>query len=102
VTNSLHRYAVGAGPNLEERDEAILRCGRTAGGGLIGEQVALPVHDRLSIYTPDGLDDVHVLADDRVDDSRARQRDSQAALEGTWLVAILVTPVHAHHDHARP
>jgi len=49
----------------EQHDHPVPGGGRAAGGGLVGDQVALAEDDQLAVEDADGLDDVHVLADDR-------------------------------------
>ena len=51
----------------EQHDHPVLGGGRAAGAGLVGDQVALAKHDQLAVEDADGLDGVHVLADDRGD-----------------------------------
>jgi len=53
--------------NGEQHDHPVLRGGRAAGTRLIGDQVAFAEDDKLAVDNADGLDDVHVLADDRGD-----------------------------------
>src|SRR5215471_3872317 len=48
----------------EQHDHPVLRSGRAAGSGLVGDQVALAEDDQLAVDGADRLDDMDVLADD--------------------------------------
>jgi hypothetical protein len=54
-------------PDRQQHDHPVLGGSRVTGTELVGDQVAFAEHDSLAADEPDGLDDVHMLADDRSD-----------------------------------
>src|SRR2546429_8662214 len=74
----------------EQDDHPVLGGGRAAGAGLVGDQVAFAEHDQLAADDADGLDDVHVLADDRGDVGRAGEPVGECELKAAGLVSVLI------------
>src|SRR5918998_1414516 len=96
VAHSPRPHPAVPGREPDQGDQAVLRGGGAAGGGLVRDEVALAEHDRFAVHPADRLHHVRVLAHDRGDGRRPREAPGESPLGGRDRVAVLVAPVHVH------
>src|SRR5215218_10481973 len=98
VLDSLHAGPLARGPDVQDRDEAVLRPLRAARDRLVREEVAFAENDEAAGDPPDRLYDMRVLADDRVDGAAAKESGRERDLLARRLVDVLGAPVEVRDD----